>query len=153
MKDTILRSAMYELSDDTKFIRLATITTFIHSLLFLIYLVYLFSSVISKMQGGKNQQFLEVLQEIISFDMSGNTIIIFIFLAILLFIWYIILPPIGEAAMIYYLDNPKKQGTASLGKGTTKFFPMFEFDAAISTVNVLVLMIAVSRMYVIGIFK
>lgn len=45
---------------------------------------------------------------------------------------YYLLPPIGEAAMIYYLDDSTNEGMGSLAKGIYKFFPMFEFNAAVS---------------------
>lgn len=41
MRHEILKETITYLSEHTKFIRIATITTFIHSLLFTIYLLYL----------------------------------------------------------------------------------------------------------------
>lgn len=53
--------------------------------------------------------------------------------------------------MIFYLSNPKKQGTLSLGKGMSRFLQMFEFDSAISFFTIPILLIAISRFYVMGI--
>lgn len=50
MKHPILRSSIHEISEDTKFIRLATVTTFVHSLLFVLYLIYLGFSIVSLAQ-------------------------------------------------------------------------------------------------------
>lgn len=41
MRQQILKEAIGYVSDNTKFIRLATVTTFIHSLLFTLSLLYL----------------------------------------------------------------------------------------------------------------
>lgn len=53
-QDTILKDAILEISDDTKFIRLATVTTFLHSLLFIFYIIYITSSLISQTHATSN---------------------------------------------------------------------------------------------------
>ena len=145
----ILREAFEEISQDTKFIRLATITTFVHSVIFLLYIVYWASTVMSKSQWWDNP-FVEFMIELIGLDWWINIWLLLI-IWIPLLIWYSVLPPIGEWAMIYYLNNPRKQGTASLGKGLTKFLQMFEFDAAITFFNVVIFLVAISRIYVMDI--
>lgn len=154
MRTAILKQAVKQISTDTKFIRLATITTFIHSLLFLIYVVYVVSNVITTMQWKTGNQFLELIQSLslVQIWWSG-TMALLIIVWLILLIGYAILPPIGEAAMIYYLDNPKKQWTLSLWKWVTKFFPMFEFDAAVNFVSFGMFAFAISRMYIIGILE
>lgn len=148
LKQTILKESFHEISTDTKFIRLATITTFVHSLLFLLYLAYLISNIISKMQGTDNQ-FFAIINTYATLTDVNMTLLIVLWLILL--VGYGLLPPVGEASMIHYLDNPKKQGTVSLWRWFAKFFPMFEFDAATSFLQVIVYFIALSRMYVMGI--
>ena len=52
MRNAILREALHEISEDTKLVRLATITTFIHSLLFILYILYVIISLGEK-KGAK----------------------------------------------------------------------------------------------------
>ncbi|MBP7848600.1 hypothetical protein KA013_05375 [Patescibacteria group bacterium] len=94
MKDEILRSAVTQVGDDTKFVRLATATKFVHSLLFTLYLIYLVVTISSKAQGSKNI-FIELLQEYTSIILSDTgLIIIFLVLIIIGVIGYFLLPPI-----------------------------------------------------------
>lgn len=52
-------------------------------------------------------------------------------ISIFLLIGYELLPPIGDAAQIYYLDQPeRKDGFRAFAQGLYKFFPMFEFNVA-----------------------
>ena len=53
-QNTILKDAIIEISDDTKFIRLATVTTFLHSLLFILYIIYLTASLVSQFHASAN---------------------------------------------------------------------------------------------------
>ena len=150
IRTRILKSSLNQIANDTKFIRLATITSFVHSLLFLIYIVYWLSNVLTEMQWWDNR-FMTLIESYINLDFSGATIALLVIVWIILLIGYSILPPIWEAAMLFYLDNPKKQWTISLGKWVNKFFPMFEFDAATSFFQLIVFLFGVSRMYIMGI--
>ncbi len=148
MRNKLLVEAFEEISHDTKFIRLATITTFVHSLFFLLYIVYRASTVVSKAQWWTNE-FTQFIIDV--FSRWDINIRILVLIGIPLLIGYSILPPVGEGAMIYYLNNPRKQWTASLGKWFGKFLQMFEFDAAITFFNIVIFLAAVSRIYVMDI--
>ncbi len=152
-KDEILRSAVLQVGDDTKFVRLATATKIVHSLLFTLYLIYLVVAIATKTQGSDNIV-LELLKEYASIMLSNAwLIVIFLIIVVIALVGYFILPPIGEAAMIYYLDDPEKRGTLSFAKGMYKFFPMFEYNALVSVVNALTFFVVVTRMYVLGILR
>lgn len=150
MEKTILQSAFEEISQDTKLIRLATVTTFVHSVFFLLYIVYRSSHVLTKAQWGDENVLVEFFVNIATY-VTELPIALIILVAIALLIGYSVLPPIWEWAMIYYLNNPRKKWTASLGKGMTKFLQMFEFDAAISFFNIVIFLAAVSRIYIMDI--
>ncbi len=152
MKQEILKSALTQVGDDTKFVRLATATTIVHSLLFTLYLIYMVVSISSKAQGSHNNIFLTLLKEYTAIMLSNTwLIIIFLVLIVICIIGYFLLPPIWEAALIYYLDDPEKRGTLSFAKGLYKFFPMFEYNALISMLNPLTFAVVVTRMYVLDI--
>jgi len=129
----ILRQSMIELGDNTKLIRLATITTFIHSLLFIVYMLYLLFNLSQKNSWSWIRDLLSEYVDIVA--PSTEVLVILIIIWIVLLIGYTLLPPIWDASMIYYLESKKKSGSLSLGKWVTKFFPMFEFNATMTMFN------------------
>lgn len=146
---SIVAEAYDNITDDTKFIRLTTVTTFIHSMIFLVYIMYGVYFVVIAREGSD----LEV-GNIFSFIMQlfgGQEMLIgFMILIAILAIGYFILPPIAEASMIYYLDNHEKKWTLSIGRGFSKFFPMFEYHGIMTFFNPLAYFIFVSRFRVLG---
>ena len=152
MRRTIIKESISYLTEDTKFIRLATMTMFIHSLLFTLYLLYLIARYWGDYFGdGDFSQLLEQFVETISFN-TGTFIVIgivWLFLAI----GYYLLPPIGEAAMIYYLQDNEKKHMVAFAKWIYKFFPMFEYNAAISLFQLEVIWFAMLRLNNVGILE
>ena len=140
----ILKNSILAIGEDTKLIRLATLTTFIHSLLFIIYLAYI---VITLEKSIWNGVISDLLWEYIDIVIPGSERrVVLILIGIFLVIGYAILPPIWEAAMIYYVDSDHKSGSLSLGQGTGRFFPMFEFNATLTFLSLSTLIIASSRL-------
>ncbi len=148
----ILKQSMIELGDHTKLIRLATVTTFIHSLLFIIYMVYLLYNISQK--NNSNSGIWDLVGEYVDIVAPTTEIlVILVIIWIVLLIGYTLLPPIWDASMIYYLESEKKSWSASLWKWITKFFPMFEFNATMTMFNFLTIGIAISRLYMMDIFN
>lgn len=148
----ILKESITAIWDDTKLIRLATITTFIHSLLFILYLIYLLITLSAAMWWDTTMWWL-VNDYVDIVAPSTEVWVILIIIGIALLIWYSILPPIWEAAMIYYVDSEHKSGSLSLGKGTGRFFPMFEFNATMTFLSIIAWVIAASRFYAMDILN
>jgi len=144
LRQRIIRETIDELGDDTKFIRLATVTQFIHSLIFTIFMLRYSRYFVS---DGIVDNVIEFFQESLSF--SWGWIIPLIILWVFLAIWYWILPPIGEAAMLIYRDEWRRQWTASLSKGTGVFFQMFEFHATTWFFAAYVIFFAMVRMWAV----
>ncbi len=114
MKDSILVHAAHEVAEDPKLIRIATITSFIHSVLTFLYLTYIVSSFISTV-GKSDNAFLNLVEEyisLISLDSAG--IITLIIVAIVLLIGYTLLPPVGDAGIISYLSTQQKSVSKAL---------------------------------------
>lgn len=112
-RNSVVAEAYEHISDDTKFIRLTTITTFIHSMIFLVYIMYAVYFVVVERQGKEME-----VGNIVSFIMQlfgGQEMLIgLIIIGAILAIGYFLLPPIAEASIIYYLDNHERKGTVSL---------------------------------------
>lgn len=150
MRNKILRDALHDISEDPKLVRLATVTTFIHSLLFILYILYVVVS-LGETMWAKSDVWKIISTYSNLFDGSWSTITIIILVVVILAIWYLILPSIGEGAMINYVASNKKSWTTSLSSGFTSFFPMMEFDATLAWINIITWAIAVSRFYVLWI--
>lgn len=105
MYKKIILQAMHDLIDDTTYVRIAIATSFIHSMIFnIIVLYYLitYSDILSS-----NSILGNLIHEYLSlFSFDSSMIVRLIILGIFLLIGYELLPPIGDGAQIYYLDTP-----------------------------------------------
>lgn len=151
-QNSIVAYAYDHITDDTKFIRLTTITTFIHSMIFLLQIIYAVYQVVlsrqwTEMPIGNMFDFVTQL-------FSGQNVLIrFIIVGAILAIGYFLLPPIAEAAMIFYLDNHERKWTMSLGRWFTRFFPMFEYHGIMTFFNPLIFFIFASRFWMLGLLS
>ncbi len=150
-KNKILHYAYEKISQDTKLIRLATVTTFIHSLIFIFIIMYRGYSFVTKLEWGEVDisQFASYLQYMM-IDIKtyiAPIIIIWIILAI----WYLLLPPIADATLIFYVNDEKKKWKSSLMKWIMRFFPMFENHWLFSFFNFFIFIIACLRFYIMGV--
>ncbi len=160
MSSTIrpLIQATYEqVSEDTKLVRLTTITKLIHSVFFLFFMgVNLYRMIIKLVDGsdaayfaswGTNQIITRVTE---TFPLSEYGGMLFI-VAIILVAWYYLFPPIGEWALIEYLADEEKKWSLALLKWFTHFFKMFEYRWMTSLFSPLFFMIFLSRFWVMDV--
>jgi len=86
MRNKILRHSLSDISEDTKLVRLATITTFIHSLLFITYILYVIVTLSEQVWADTGLgDLLNDYSKLI--DGSTTTIIVLIVLGACLAIW------------------------------------------------------------------
>ncbi len=146
MKNPILIDSYWEISDDTKLVRLASLTTIIYSVIFVIYVIYQSYYLLS--DATWQAESLDIALNYINFFMENIEMLWFAFVWILvLAIWYFLLPPIADWALISYVNDKNKWWKSALAKWFLNFFPMFEYNAMTSVVNFLIFFIAVSRAY------
>lgn len=142
MSDSILKQAYFNIVNDAKLLKLATITSIFHSLIFISLILwqsYIRVKWTDTIKLNKIQDYVQFL------FWSDQVLWIFIICIIIFIIWYFLLPPVWEWAIIHYINSEKKWWTDSLGKWFSKFFPMFEFNALMSMFNYIVFIIAVIR--------
>jgi hypothetical protein len=149
MKDSLLAQAAHEVAEDPKIIRIATITSFVHSLLLFLYLMYTVSTFIAAISKG-DIAFLKILEEyiaLIAFD--STSIITIIVIGFIFLIGYALLPPVGDAGIISYLhaDPKNKSTTTAIATGMGHFLQMFEYNAAIGTFSLTTFLVILSRLY------
>lgn len=121
---------------------------FIHSLIFTILLIWYAQYFLDNIYIN---QFLEQWMQFLS--AGSGWFIALLIVGIILAIWYWILPPIWEAAMIIFRHEWRNEWTVSLSKGFNKFFPMFEFHAATGLFEIYVILFALIRAYTLGILS
>lgn len=136
-------------SSDTKFVRLTTITTIIHSIIFLLYVGISARRVFLTAKGSKGGNIWNLLSSIESLLQNSTVRRLIGIVWLILAIWYFLLPPIGEASLIYYLSGDEKKWTASLWKWFWQFFPMFEYNGIISFFTLLPYFIVLSRFWML----
>lgn len=114
------------MKNDHKIIRLTLATSFFHSLIASLLIILNINTLFARnyengLYVGKVAEFF--VQEIGRNHVVGRVIVI----AILLFLAYSVIYPIGQAAIIYYLNSKNKSIRMALKKWREDFFPMFEF--------------------------
>ncbi len=160
MSSTIrpLIQATYEqVSEDTKLVRLTTITKLIHSVFFLFFMgTNIYRVIIRLVQGSEAAnmtswwitQVLQWITETFPLSEYGGMLLI---VAIMLVIWYYLFPPIGEWALIAYLADEEKKWSSALISWFTHFFKMFEYRSMTSLFSPLFFMIFLSRFWVMDV--
>lgn len=127
MQQNILQEAYQQVIEDETFINITTITTFLHSL---IYVALIFNVANRRVNNifGVGIEITQVFQYLFKLFFSHDRLT-FVILGFVLLVGYTLIYPIGEATMITYLDSEHKRASKSLIGGLKKFFPMFEFSA------------------------
>lgn len=126
--ENLLLEAYEQVSEDDRFVRITTATTFLHSIIFLVIVLNNINFFINN-TTGKWVQISNILKYTNSLFIESWFTGAFIILLISLAAGYFLLYPIGEATLIYYLDNDQKDSRWSFLKWLNKFFLMFEFIA------------------------
>lgn len=140
---------MYYLIENTSFVRIATATSFIHAVIFnvlVLYYLIAYSNLFSEktVLGKLVHEYLDML------SFNSDMIVWLVIVWIILFIGYELLPPIGEAALIYYLDDDQQNGARAFAKWMYKFFPMFEFDASTMFFKSSFILLVIIRLILFG---
>ena len=151
----LLLQAYEYIWEDHTFLRLTTISTIVHSMIFVVIVIYNLTYALSKVKhewsSAIMKEALTMIQNLTSTDwFTGRLIIIGIILAI----WYYILPPIWEAAMIYHLEKSfNKKSWSSFSHGLQKFFVMFERNSILWFISVSSWLIIISRVWILDILN
>lgn len=152
MPNPILLESYNKISEDNKLIRLATVTTIIYSIIFVVYVIYQLYYIVS--EWAAQAETMDIAFEYIQFFMDNIQFAwVIVTLIITLAVWYFLLPPIADWALISYLNNPEKWWKSSIWKWLLNFFPMFEYNSMMSVVNYLIFFIAVTRLWDMGILE
>lgn len=153
--NTILQQAYEYVSEDNTFLRLTTIGTIVHSMIFVVVVWYNLTQILSKFNHQRSSTIIKEVTLMLTNLMELDGLIWRALIAgIILAIWYYILPPIGEAAMIYHLEKAHNNKTwSSVSKWLRKFFVMFERNSLLGFISVSTWLIIMSRVWILDIFE
>lgn len=150
----LIQATYEQVSEDTKLVRLTTITKLIHSAFFLFFMgANIYRIIIRVLEGSDAAYFVswgtnELLTWVTdTFPMSEYGGILLL-TAIILVAWYYLFPPIGEWALIAYLADEEKRWSAAIIKWLTRFFKMFEYRWMTSLFSPLFFMVFASRFWI-----
>lgn len=151
MSNNILQDAFLSVSDDEKFVRITTLTTIIHSMIIILLILYNTNNLLTYIFGtGVEMKKLLSYATVLFSDASMATVSFIAFL--MLIVWHFLLYPVGEATMIFYLNNQDRSSSKAFFSWIAKFFPMFEFSALNGIgFNFLSYAFIVGRIYMMGI--
>lgn len=141
----VVEKSYSQIIEDTKLIKLATVTMLPYSFLFLFYVLYQTYFVLellgnSNMNMGSIKEYLNLLSDIMGPSMYFYIIVLVI---IGLFFYYIV-PPIAEGAIIIHL-NKQKPISQSIMMWVTKFFPMFGLHSLLSLFSYIFFLVVIAR--------
>lgn len=149
----ILQQAYEYVWEDSTFLRLTTISTIVHSMIFVVIVLYNLTYSMSKINHEWSSTIMNevviIAQQLLQTDgFIWWVIIVWLILAI----WYYIFPPIGEAAMIHHLEKSyNNKSGSSVAHWLKKFFVMFERNSLLGFISVSTWLIIISRLWILDI--
>jgi hypothetical protein len=129
MLKSILKNSIDYMKGDRKIIRLTLATSFFHSLIASLLIILNVNTLFAR--NYENGLYVGKVAEFFVNEINNNHIISRVIgIAIVLFIAYSLVYPVGLTAIIHYLNDKDKSIRKSLKKGRENFFPMFEYGIA-----------------------
>jgi len=114
------------MKNDHKIIRLTLATSFFHSLIASLLIILNVNTLFAR--NYENGLYVWKVAEFFVQEINNNDVISRVIgIAIVLFIAYSLVYPVGQAAIIYYLNDKNKSIRKALKKWRENFFPMFEY--------------------------
>ncbi len=148
MFKNILENSIKAMSNDNKIIRLTWITSFFHSMIAILLILIDLNVLFAK--NYENGLYVgKVAQYFIEEVSKNHFTAIVISITIFFFLAYSIIYPIGQAAIIHYLHNPKLTIKQALQKWRKDFFPMFEYGVVAVIFSPIVLILVAFKVLII----
>jgi hypothetical protein len=153
--NNILQQAYEYVSEDDIFLRLTTISTIVHSMIFVVVVAYNITYAMSKVKYERSSTIIKEVSSIIKQLLEIDGLFFWwVIVALVLAVWYYILPPIGEAAMIYHLEKShNNKSGSSFSHWLSKFFVMFERNSLLWFISVSTWLIIISRLWILDIIN
>ncbi|MFA7298083.1 MAG: hypothetical protein WC010_00330 [Candidatus Absconditabacterales bacterium] len=149
MIKSILKNSMDYMKNDHKIIRLTLATSFFHSLIVSLLIILNINTLFAR--NYENGLYVGRVAEFFVQEINRNQVISRVIgIAIVLFITYSLIYPLGQAAIIHYLNDKNRSIRKALRKGKKDFFPMFEYGFISLIISPTVYWIALLKITVSG---
>lgn len=126
MLKSILKNSIDYMKNDRKIIRLTLATSFFHSLVASLLIILNINILFARKY--ENGLYVGKVAEFFVNEINNNHVISRVIgISIVLFLAYSLVYPIGQTAIIHYLNNKDKSIRKALKKWRENFFPMFEY--------------------------
>lgn len=146
----ILQASAQSLLSRPKIMRLAFFTLVCFSIVRLYYLIYYFNTIlIWKYESGV--QISDALMYFINTLNEHHAIGTIIVAIIIIIVGYLRLYPIGQASVIFALQEPEKSNFSAFSKGLGRFFPMLEYGGLSVPFGLFTFSTVVLRLYLIDV--
>ena len=149
MLKSILKNSIDYMKNDRKIIRLTLVTSFFHSLIASLLIILNVNTLFAR--NYENGLYVGKVAEFFVQEINTNHVISRVIgIAIVLFIAYSVIYPIGQTAIIYYLNEKDKSIRNALKRWRENFFPMFEYGIVSLLMSPTVYWITVLKIAVSG---
>jgi len=126
MFKSIIKNSIEYMKNDHQIIRLTLVTSFFHSLVASLLIILNINTLFAR--NYENGLYVGKVAEFFVGEINKNQVISrVIAIAVILFIAYSFIYPVGQAAIIYYMNDKDKSIKNALKKWRADFFPMFEY--------------------------
>jgi len=126
MFKSILKNSIDYMKSDHKIIRLTLATSFFHSLVASLLIILNVNTLFARKY--ENGLYVGKVAEFFVQEINKNQVINWVIgISIVLFLAYSIVYPLGQAAIIHYMNDKDKSIKKALKKWREIFFPMFEY--------------------------
>lgn len=137
------------MKNNRKIIRLTLATSFFHSLIASLLIILNINTLFAR--NYENGLYVGKVTEFFINEINNNHVINRVIgIAIVLFIAYSLVYPVGLTAIIYYLNDKNKSIRTALKKWRENFFPMFEYGIASLIISPTVYRLALLKIIVSG---
>ncbi len=149
MLKSILKNSIDYMKNDHKIIRLTLATSFSHSLVASLLIILNINTLFAR--HYENGLYVGKVAEFFVQEINNNHVISRVIgIALVLFLVYSLVYPIGQAAIIHYLNDGSKSITKAMKKWEKVFFPMFEYGIISLIISPTVYWLAVLKIAVSG---
>lgn len=146
----ILRNSITKLSEDTKLIRLSFIVSFCHFVSVVYLIVWNINNLLTyRYESGIPMS--QALEYLVNRSQENNMTVIIIVIVAIIFLWYSLLYPVWQSALIHYLNKDWQKVSKAIGKWMNDFFVMFEFEAMMFSFSIFMYMITILRVFMLNI--
>ena len=141
----ILIHSYHQIINNGRLTKLILFTLFAHSFIFVLTILYnVYFYVENEFTLNTSSEVINYIFNLLNFDNIGITAVIVL---IVLFLWYFVIGPIGECAIVHYLHHKHKL-SQSLAFGFNNFHHVAKFEGMTFVFNIVMFLNILSKVFI-----